>query len=65
VHRAVTGYVAFLTLVIYLVALAMLPHALLRREPPGALEARGTTPPRGTSPEALTRHEHRGTRHDR
>jgi hypothetical protein len=51
VHHAVTGYVAFLTLVVYLIAVALLPHA-------------ATTHLRGTSPEALTRHEPRGPRND-
>lgn len=64
VHRAVTGYVAFFTLVLYLVALALLPHAGVQSDTPGTLEARGTRPPRDPRHEELTRHEARGPRND-
>jgi hypothetical protein len=64
VHRAVTGYVAFFTLFIYLIALALLPNTDSRGDATEALEARGTRHPRGTRSEALTRPEPRGPRHD-
>jgi hypothetical protein len=51
VHRAVTGYVAFFTLVVYFIALALLPHAQWRGEAWDALE-----------PAPGTRHPARGTR---
>lgn len=63
VHRAVTGYVAFLTIVLYLVALSLLPHVRPTRDLPGTLEVRGTRP--GTRHELRTRDEAPGTRHDR
>lgn len=77
VHRPVTGYVAFLTLTLYLVGLALLPHTGLRREPPGSLEAQdtshlpgttyvpGTRHLPGTRHHLRTRHEAPGTRHGR
>ena len=64
VYRAVTGYVAFFTLVLYMVALALLPHAGVQTDTPGTLEARGTRHPRDPGHEELTRHEARSPRHD-
>jgi hypothetical protein len=64
VHHPVTGYVAFFTLVVYLIALALLPHAASRGEALGTLEARGTRHPRDPRPEALTRDEPRDPRTD-
>lgn len=70
VYRAVTGYVAFLTLLLYLIALALLPHGgsphQIRGtdEIQGSNEARGTRHLRGTRHEELTRHEARGPRND-